>query len=249
MLEVVEPVDESRTAIAFATEPIFASLSNLLGNYENLPSVSEDIRKFELDELEVTHTGSINSYDGIGRLIQERYGQDCAAANVSSFIHLIGSKRIAADRKRTPVLSQRRQNCSWKLGTRRHLRQCQRRLEDCRVREDHNQIIVHRNKRRKKPGNSFCSLLMITLNCHNLLISLALDSALFFHGMRARLLRPNTGITTTNFIHTASGIWTIRLLSISWIKSWTHPTTCSGSAAWPTRFSTKETLLSSLAPT
>jgi len=54
MLEVVEPVDESRTAIAFATEPIFASLSNLLGNYENLPSVSEDIRKFELDELEVS---------------------------------------------------------------------------------------------------------------------------------------------------------------------------------------------------
>ncbi|KAF9899113.1 hypothetical protein BX616_003270, partial [Lobosporangium transversale] len=53
MLEVVEPVDESRTAIAFATEPIFASLSNLLGNYENLPSVSEDIRKFELDELEM----------------------------------------------------------------------------------------------------------------------------------------------------------------------------------------------------
>ncbi|KAF9936682.1 hypothetical protein BGZ67_002141 [Mortierella alpina] len=53
MLEVVEPVDESRTAIAFATEPIFASLSNLLGNYENLPCVPEDIRKFELDELEV----------------------------------------------------------------------------------------------------------------------------------------------------------------------------------------------------
>ncbi|KAF8930196.1 hypothetical protein BGZ58_008388 [Dissophora ornata] len=53
MLEVVEPVDESRTAIAFATEPIFASLSNLLGNYENLPSVSEDIRNFELDELEI----------------------------------------------------------------------------------------------------------------------------------------------------------------------------------------------------
>ncbi|GJJ69431.1 SCY1-like protein 2 [Entomortierella parvispora] len=53
MLEVVEPVDESRTAIAFATEPIFASLSNLLGNYENLPQVSEDIRKFELDELEI----------------------------------------------------------------------------------------------------------------------------------------------------------------------------------------------------
>ncbi|KAI1302427.1 hypothetical protein EDD11_005618 [Mortierella claussenii] len=53
MLEVVEPVDESRTAIAFATEPIFASLSNLLGNYENLPQVSEDIRKFELDELEM----------------------------------------------------------------------------------------------------------------------------------------------------------------------------------------------------
>lgn len=54
-------MDESRTAIAFATEPIFASLSNLLGNYENLPSVSDDIRKFELDELEVPHTASIDT--------------------------------------------------------------------------------------------------------------------------------------------------------------------------------------------
>ncbi|KAF9436206.1 hypothetical protein BGZ76_004559 [Entomortierella beljakovae] len=53
MLEVVEPVDESRTAIAFATEPIFASLSNLLGNYEGMTTIPEDIRKFELDELEV----------------------------------------------------------------------------------------------------------------------------------------------------------------------------------------------------
>ncbi|KAF9387471.1 hypothetical protein BGX21_000540 [Mortierella sp. AD011] len=53
MLEVVEPVDESRTAIAFATEPIFASLSNLLGDYENLPNVPDEIRQFELDELEL----------------------------------------------------------------------------------------------------------------------------------------------------------------------------------------------------
>ena len=72
MLEVVEPVDESRTAIAFATEPIFASLSNLIGNYENLPSVSEDIRNFELDELEVTYT----QYPGI--IIEARYSLSIA---------------------------------------------------------------------------------------------------------------------------------------------------------------------------
>jgi len=53
LLEIAEPVDESRTAITFATEPILASLTNLLGNYDNLSPIPEDIKKFEMDELEV----------------------------------------------------------------------------------------------------------------------------------------------------------------------------------------------------
>ncbi|CAG8554764.1 2089_t:CDS:10 [Paraglomus occultum] len=53
LLEIAEPVDESRTAITFATEPILASLTNLLGNYDNLSPIPEDIKKFEMDELEI----------------------------------------------------------------------------------------------------------------------------------------------------------------------------------------------------
>ncbi|KAL1920237.1 uncharacterized protein VTP21DRAFT_1383 [Calcarisporiella thermophila] len=53
LLEVVEPVSESRSEIVFATESILASLANLLGNTDNLSPVPEEIRKFDLDELEI----------------------------------------------------------------------------------------------------------------------------------------------------------------------------------------------------
>ncbi|CAG8692310.1 710_t:CDS:10, partial [Funneliformis caledonium] len=53
LLEVVEAVEESRTVITFATEPILCSLSNLLGNYDNLSPVSDDIKNFDMDELEI----------------------------------------------------------------------------------------------------------------------------------------------------------------------------------------------------
>ncbi|RHZ80326.1 hypothetical protein Glove_137g49 [Diversispora epigaea] len=53
LLEVVEAVEESRTVITFATEPIVASLSNLLNNYDNLSPVPDDIKNFEMDELEI----------------------------------------------------------------------------------------------------------------------------------------------------------------------------------------------------
>lgn len=37
ILTVQHPLDESRDSIAFATEPVFASLANILGNHHNLP--------------------------------------------------------------------------------------------------------------------------------------------------------------------------------------------------------------------
>ncbi|CAG8521494.1 7430_t:CDS:2, partial [Diversispora eburnea] len=50
---LVEAVEESRTVITFATEPILASLSNLLNNHDNLSPVPDDIKNFEMDELEI----------------------------------------------------------------------------------------------------------------------------------------------------------------------------------------------------
>ncbi len=77
-LQVVESVDESRTAIAFATEPVclylpsdacvillihtafdghackvFASLSNILGDRTNLDKPPDTLKEYALDELEV----------------------------------------------------------------------------------------------------------------------------------------------------------------------------------------------------
>jgi len=47
-------MDDSRAAMAFATEPIGISLSNLLGNRSNLSDGTGNIHEFELDELEVS---------------------------------------------------------------------------------------------------------------------------------------------------------------------------------------------------
>jgi SCY1-like protein 2 len=53
-LEVVEPVTESRSSIAFATEPLLASLHNLIGNTDGFDgTIPKEISGFELDELEV----------------------------------------------------------------------------------------------------------------------------------------------------------------------------------------------------
>ncbi|KAF0506089.1 kinase-like protein [Gigaspora margarita] len=53
LLEIVEVVEESITVIIFATEPILASLANLLGNTKNLSTVPDDIKNFDQDELKV----------------------------------------------------------------------------------------------------------------------------------------------------------------------------------------------------
>ena len=38
ILTVQHPLEESRDSLAFATEPVYASLANVLGRHENLPS-------------------------------------------------------------------------------------------------------------------------------------------------------------------------------------------------------------------
>ena len=38
VLTVQHPLEESRDSLAFATEPVYASLANVLGRHDNLPS-------------------------------------------------------------------------------------------------------------------------------------------------------------------------------------------------------------------
>lgn len=53
LLVVQHPLEESKDCLAFATEPIFASLANLLGKHDNMPSPPpNDFKTFELYDVE-----------------------------------------------------------------------------------------------------------------------------------------------------------------------------------------------------
>ncbi|RKO92122.1 kinase-like domain-containing protein [Blyttiomyces helicus] len=55
MLEITEALDDSRTALAFATEPLTSVLCNVLGDFANFRNVNKsDFRNaFDLDEIEI----------------------------------------------------------------------------------------------------------------------------------------------------------------------------------------------------
>jgi len=56
ILTVQHPLEESRDCLAFATEPVFASLANTLGQHENLPSpVPADLRSFKMFDVEIKY--------------------------------------------------------------------------------------------------------------------------------------------------------------------------------------------------
>lgn len=54
ILTVQHPLEESRDSLAFATEPVFASLANILGSTDNLPSASQShLKNFKTIDLEI----------------------------------------------------------------------------------------------------------------------------------------------------------------------------------------------------
>ncbi|CAH1785559.1 unnamed protein product, partial [Owenia fusiformis] len=56
ILSVLHPLEESRDSLAFATEPVFASLANILGQHENLPNpVPSNIENHELYDVEIKY--------------------------------------------------------------------------------------------------------------------------------------------------------------------------------------------------
>ena len=56
VLTVQFPLEESRDCLAFATEPVFASLANLLGRHDNLPApVPSQIRDYKLFDVEIKY--------------------------------------------------------------------------------------------------------------------------------------------------------------------------------------------------
>ena len=55
ILTVQFPLEESRDCLAFATEPVFASLANLLGRYDNLHPVPSQIRDYKMFDVEIKY--------------------------------------------------------------------------------------------------------------------------------------------------------------------------------------------------
>ncbi|XP_077400951.1 SCY1-like protein 2 isoform X2 [Vanacampus margaritifer] len=68
LLTVQHPLEESRDCLAFCTEPVFASLSNVLGHWDNLPSpVPNDIKEYKLYDVE-TKYGLLQISEGLSFL-------------------------------------------------------------------------------------------------------------------------------------------------------------------------------------
>lgn len=67
ILSVIHPLEETREALAFATEPVFASLANVLGSHENLSGGAKFLADFQLYEVEIKH-GLLQVLEGLGFL-------------------------------------------------------------------------------------------------------------------------------------------------------------------------------------
>ena len=49
-------MEESRDCLAFATEPVYCSLANALGRWENMPQpVPKHIREYKLFDVEIKY--------------------------------------------------------------------------------------------------------------------------------------------------------------------------------------------------
>lgn len=68
ILIVQHPLEESRESLAFATEPVFASLANILGNGENMPgSPVVQFKDYKLFDVEIKY-GLLQIAEGLAFL-------------------------------------------------------------------------------------------------------------------------------------------------------------------------------------
>jgi len=68
VLTVQHPLEESRDSLAFATEPVYASLANVLGRHDNLPSpVPTHLRDYKLFDVEIKY-GLLQLCEGLAFL-------------------------------------------------------------------------------------------------------------------------------------------------------------------------------------
>lgn len=68
VLIVQHPLEESRESLAFATEPVFGSLANVLGQHHNMPQpLPSEMRDFKLFDVEIKY-GLVQLLEGLAFL-------------------------------------------------------------------------------------------------------------------------------------------------------------------------------------
>ncbi|KAJ4713856.1 ARM repeat kinase family protein [Melia azedarach] len=55
IVHVVQAMDENKNAMAMVTEPLFASVANVLGDFENISKVPKELKGLEMSLLEMKH--------------------------------------------------------------------------------------------------------------------------------------------------------------------------------------------------
>lgn len=90
VLAVTHPLAESKDSLAFATEPVFASLANVLGHRDNIDRVSPALREFDLLDIEVL-SGMIHLSSACHFLHQV---STLCALQKAQFLHLIAEIRL-----------------------------------------------------------------------------------------------------------------------------------------------------------
>lgn len=67
LLTLQHPLEESRESLAFATEPVFGSLANVLGRTDNMPPPSSSDKEYKLLEIEMKY-GLLQIMEGLAFL-------------------------------------------------------------------------------------------------------------------------------------------------------------------------------------
>ncbi|KAH9310107.1 hypothetical protein KI387_038018, partial [Taxus chinensis] len=67
VVHVVQGLDESKGAMAMVTEPIFASVANTLGRFDNVAKVPKELKGLEMGQLEIKH-GLLQLAESLGFL-------------------------------------------------------------------------------------------------------------------------------------------------------------------------------------
>lgn len=95
VLSVIHPLEDSRESLAFATEPVFASLANVIGQHDNLPNPAPSyLKDFVLFDVEIKY-GLLQVLEGLAFLhssVKMIHGNLCPE---SIFINKTGCWKIA----------------------------------------------------------------------------------------------------------------------------------------------------------